>query len=291
MTMKRLWLACFALAGAACDSKSSAEKFADSYCAEVAKCCKQVGISGDGQLCHFLFAGGGSYNASAGEACLAEMRAEVAAGTFCTAGAAAASVCDKVMSSQPGKKQPGETCDVASDCAASSEGKVVCESANVGNTWINKCQVQLPGKVGDACIGTQDGDLLAFGGSRPTDVAPRAYVCNTADGLECSSGSCAALAAVGASCHYSSDCIRSATCDGTDHCVARLAAGATCTGNNADECAAGYYCPATSPRQCVAKLAIGAICSSDDMCASENCESSTCSPNLLEATGWQILCS
>jgi hypothetical protein len=291
MTMKRAWLACFALAGAACDSKSGAEKFADSYCAEVAKCCKQAGISGDGQICHFAFTGGGSYNASAGDACLAEVRAEVAAGTFCTGGGTAASACDKVMTSASGKKQPGETCDFESDCAASSEGKVACESADTGSTGISKCQVQMPGKAGDSCIGTQDGDTLSFGGSRPTEVAPRAYVCNVADGLECLSGTCVALATVGASCHYSNDCVRTAYCDGTDHCAARIAAGATCTGADTDECAAGTYCPTTSPRQCVAKLAIGASCSSDDMCTSANCESSTCKPNLLDNVGWQVLCS
>jgi hypothetical protein len=70
------------LLAAAC-GKSDAENFADSYCAEVAKCCTQAGVSGNGQVCHMLFSGG-SYNATAGQACLDEMKADVAAGTFCS---------------------------------------------------------------------------------------------------------------------------------------------------------------------------------------------------------------
>ena len=293
MKSRRTWLACLVLAGAGCDSgKSDVQKFADAYCAEVAKCCVQAGMSGNGQLCHFAFTAGGSYNAAAGEACLAEVRAEVAAGTFCTSDRAATSACDNVVTSPGGGKQPGETCDVSSDCAKSSEGEATCTQTYNGTDWVGSCQVQIPGKAGDSpCIGTQDGDVLSYVGSGSSDVIPRGYVCNTADGLKCSSGTCVALAAVGATCSYSSDCVRTAYCDGTDHCVARVAAGATCTGSDLSECAAGTYCPTTSPRQCGAKLEIGATCGSNDMCVSANCEGSTCKPNLIDNMGWQILCS
>jgi hypothetical protein len=44
-------------------------------------------------------------------------------------------------------------------------------------------------------------------------------------------------------------------------------------------------------RQCTAQLANGATCSTDDMCTSANCESSTCKPGLIDNLGWQIMCS
>jgi len=294
MTMKRAWLAGLALTGAACgdSGKSDAQKFADTYCAEVAKCCAQAGIAGNGQLCHFAFTGGGSYNAAAGDACLAEMRAEIADGTFCTSGGAAMSACTNVVTVPRGHQQPGDTCESDNDCAPSSEGTITCASAYTGSTWINKCQIRIPGQAGDSpCIGTQDGDILSYGGASSTDILPRGYVCDTADGIECASGTCVALAAVGATCSYSSNCVRTAYCDGTDHCAARVAAGATCAGSDTSECAAGYYCPATSPRQCTAKLANGATCSTDDMCTSANCESSTCKPGWTDTLAWQIMCS
>jgi len=37
-------------------SKSDTDKFADSYCAEVAKCCSQAALPGDGKACHALMA-------------------------------------------------------------------------------------------------------------------------------------------------------------------------------------------------------------------------------------------
>jgi hypothetical protein len=290
--MKLTTLACLTLLAAGCGSKSDAEKFADSYCAEIAKCCAQAGLSGDGNVCHLLLSQG-TYNASAGDACLAEVKSQVAAGTFCS-NQDASPTCNAVFTSTPrtGNKKPGEACEVAGDCAPSNDGKVVCASHYIDGTWVNKCQVQMRGKAGDGpCLGTQDGDVFSSSGAgNETDVPASGYICDTADGLRCSSsGTCTALLAVGQACYYSSDCVRSAYCDSTDHCSSRVSAGAACKGQD-DECVAGYYCPDTSPRACTSQLSLGAACTSDAMCSSGNCESSTCKPNLADAFGWAILC-
>jgi hypothetical protein len=279
------------LAAAGC-GKSDAEKFADTFCAEVAKCCVQYAMSANGQLCHFLFTGG-SYNAAAGDACLAEIKAQSAAGTFCTSDSSS-SVCNQVAgSSSNGNRQPGATCEFDSDCATSGQGKVACASAYDGTVWIHKCQVQMAGQAGDSpCLGTQDGMVFSsIGTLNSTDVPASGYVCNTADGVECSSGACVALAGVGQGCSYASDCVRTAYCDATSHCTGRVAAGGACTGVDADECEGGYYCPQSSPRQCTAKLPTGATCASDAMCSSDTCSGSTCQPGFLEQLGWAIMCS
>jgi hypothetical protein len=289
MTTKVPWLAA-ALALAGC-GKSDAEKFADTFCGEVAKCCVQYHMTANGQLCQFMFTGG-SYNAAAGDACLAEIKAASAAGTFCSSDTSS-SACNGVTGSTSGNKQPGDACDVDSDCAKSSQGKVVCASAYDGNVWIHKCQVQIPGQAGsNPCLGTQDGAMFSsIGTTNAGDVPASGYVCNTADGLECTSGTCVALAGVGQTCSYASDCVRTAYCDATSHCTGRVAAGAACTGVDADECALGYYCPDASPRQCTAKVATGGTCAADAMCSSGTCSGSICQPNFLEQVGWAIMCS
>jgi len=79
-------MVCLAAASFAACGKSDAEKFADAYCAEVAKCCGAASMPADGKMCHqwaAFAAAGGSYNAAAGDACMAEIKSEVAAGTFC----------------------------------------------------------------------------------------------------------------------------------------------------------------------------------------------------------------
>ena len=295
-TPSRLIMALLTVA-AGC-GKSDSEKFADSYCAEVAKCCGKASMPSDGKACHQWMAfasAGGSYNSSAGNACLADMNAQVSAGTFCTnlVASSTPSACDSVFGSPGGSKQPGETCDFDSDCAPSSEGKVVCASLYVNSAFIDKCQVQIPGKAGDTpCVGTQDGNLTTYyQASDATDVVPRGYLCSIADGVQCKLGTCTALAAVGATCSYSSDCVRTAFCDyAKDQCVARVAAGATCTGSDSSECVAGYYCPTNPPRQCTAQVGIGAQCGSSTECQSGNCSNSTCQSGGLDTFGLSLLC-
>lgn len=296
MRIKLAFLASAVLLHAVGCGKSDVEKFADEYCGEVAKCCKKFAM-GDGGMCRTLFGMPGAedaYDKSAGNACLAETRALVAAGTFCSPPENASSPCESVFEDRGGgKQQPGQTCDFDSDCAPASAGTVACASTYDGSDWTSKCQVRLRGKAGDPCLGTQDGDLFSSIGSATSgDIAPQGYVCHTADGLECTSGTCASLATVGGTCSYSDDCVRDAFCEGTNRqCVARVAAGAACTGGDDVECVDGYYCPATSPRQCTATLPLGATCGAGAECQSGNCESGACGLDMAGTFGWALLCA
>jgi hypothetical protein len=276
--------------------KSDPEKFADSYCAEVAKCCGRANLPADGKACHDLmtFASmGGSYDAKAGDACLAEMRSEVAAGTFCASLVSTTpTACDSVYgTASTGSKKPGETCEFDFDCAPSSNGNVVCASLYVGSAFIYKCQVQVQGKVGDTpCAGTKNGNFFLSSGSDATDIAPSAIVCSTADGVECTSGTCTALTALGATCSGTSDCVRSAFCDPTKHqCIPKVTAGAACPSGDDDECLDGNYC-APGTKVCMAKGANGAACTTTSMCLSSNCPSGTCESNGLDTFGLALIC-
>jgi hypothetical protein len=275
--------------------KSGADKFADSFCAEVAKCCDQLGYTDHGKMCNNLMSFavmGGSYDSKAGDACLAEIKAQAAAGTFCS-GAGPSKNCDAVFPPKSGNKKPGETCEFDSDCASSSQGEAGCNMTMVGSDWVGKCQVRMPGKAGDTpCLGTQDGDMFSsLGSTDGADGPAQGYVCNVADGVICKSGSCVALASEGTSCGSTGDCVRTAFCDyKTDKCTARLAAGAVCTGSDSAECMDGYYCPSGSPKQCTAQLAQGASCTDSDMCQSGNCSGGVCKAGFLDQMGFGLLC-
>ena len=278
--------------------KSDSEKFIDSYCSLVAQCCGQAKLPSDGKTCH-EFMGfatmGGSYNASAGDACVAEMKAEVASGTFCTGSGSSSSTtsaCDTVYgTSASGSKKPGETCDFDDDCAKSSLGDVACASLYVNNGFIHKCQVRIHGNAGDTCIGTQDSLIFASDSSSgATDIPPQGNVCYTADSLQCDSGTCVALLATGAKCTSTSDCVRAAYCDyNKSQCTARVATGSACKGSDSSECVDGDYCDSTT-KLCAAKGANGATCTTSTMCQSNNCSGSTCQSNGLDTFGLGLLC-
>jgi hypothetical protein len=273
MKTKRTLLMAFPILSCLACGKSDAEKFADTFCGEVSKCCRERGMSGDSQICKMFLSTAQGYNASAGEACLAEVKAQAAAGTFCQSTSSDSSPCKSVYSSGSGKGKPGEVCSTDSDCAKSSEGQVTCASILVNDDWKRMCQVWIAGKAGDACVGTQDGD--GYGGSGDNTL-PRITMCKISDGLRCAEGSCVPLSAVGASCSWTSDCVRSAYCDSTrNKCAARIANGGTCAVSYNNDCVAGSYCNPDS-KQCTAQLAIGATCSSDDMCLSVNCSDNVC---------------
>jgi hypothetical protein len=160
----------------------------------------------------------------------------------------------------------------------------------VNSAFIHKCQVQVQGKVGDTpCAGTKDGDFFLSSGGE-TDIAPSAIVCNTADGVECTSSTCTALAAVGATCVSTPDCVRSAFCNASTHkCAVRVAAGSACASGDDDECLDGNYC-ASGTKVCMAKGANGAACMTANMCQSSNCPTVTCESNGLDNLGLSLLC-
>ena len=272
-------------------SKSNTDKFADSYCAEVAKCCSQAALPGDGKACHALMAFSadfGSYNSQAGDACLAEVHSQVSAGTFCTdLSSSSQSACDSVYGSSSGSKKPGEDCFFDSDCAPSSSGQVRCASLNVGDNVISKCLVQISGKAGDTpCIGTQeDSGFLSYIPTNPTDVLSQGYVCDVADDLSCQDGTCVALIPVGKDCLISTSCVRTAYCNFPQYvCTPKISAGGDCTGIAGSECVDSAYCD-TDALQCKAKLADGATCTSPIVC-----ESGYCSKGMCQSSGLSLLC-
>jgi hypothetical protein len=263
-----------------CGGKSDSEKFADSYCAEIAKCCSKAGLPGDGNTCRqwWMFASaGGSYDAAAASACLADVNTQVGAGTFCT-DLASTPACDSVYKNAGGGKKPGETCIFDSDCAPSNLGDVACAGVDVGSSSIDKCQVQMAGKAGDSpCVGTKEGSLVMYySPSNATDVAPQGYVCNTADGVTCQNATCVALSSVGTTCMISTDCVRTAYCNyPQDVCAPKIGVGGICTGIAGSECVDNCYCD-LGTKMCTTKLANGASCSNSVTCQSDYCSNGAC---------------
>jgi hypothetical protein len=199
-----------------------------------------------------------------------------------------------------GTKQPGEPCTETTDCAASPEGKVACQSyfdEKGGETRI--CQIQIDGKAGDGpCVGTRDGNVTVFSSSSSTSTtppAPRAYVCDVGKGVYCSSGgTCTAPAELGASCAtdpYSSyACVKSAFCDSaTKTCLERIAAGGDCS-KSSSGCVNDAYCDSTT-HTCAALLADGAACQASQQCASHQCVNSACTSSGSGLSGLGALCA
>jgi hypothetical protein len=191
--------------------KSDSEKFADAYCAEMAKCCGQAGLPTDGKICHQLVSmASGSYNSKAGDACLADMRTQVAAGTFCS-GEASSAACDSVFGngSSTGNKQLGEACEFDDDCARSSEGLVKCDLES--NTCVARKDLGASCSFSSDCVPSTFCDFSkdvctarVAAGNACTGTSSDECV----DGYYCpsSSGKCTAQSANGASCTLSSEC-------------------------------------------------------------------------------------
>jgi hypothetical protein len=273
----------------ACGGKSDAEKFADEFCGEISKCCAEKGLPSDGKTCRMLMGMSPGYNASAGEACLAEVRAQVSAGNFCQSTSSPQSSCSSVYSASSGDKKPGEACTNDADCAKSDEGQVVCKGTSVNGQSVEKCQIRITGKAGEACVGTQDGDMF-YGSGTGDEIPSRVTVCNIADGLRCDGSACVALTAVGGSCFSSNDCVRSAYCDSSQgKCATRIAIDGACAGRSYNDCVAGGYCNSTSKR-CTPQLANGATCSTGDMCLSGSCSGTVCA-DIGATVGLGLLCT
>jgi hypothetical protein len=210
-TSRLVGLAGLAIACSPGCGKSDSEKFVDSYCAEVAKCCGQEGKAADGKTCHNLmtvFSAAGTYNSANGDACLAEMRSETSTGTFCAqlnagSSASSSSPCDAVFgNASTGSKKVGETCDFDFDCATPSTGQVGC---NLG-----VCTVLLA--AGGACTFAAECVHGAFCDSSKSVCADRVAAGGTCTGRD------------------SAECVDGYYCpSGSLHCTAQVAAGAACT--------------------------------------------------------------
>ena len=283
--MKRLILL-FVLAIGCSSGTSSSERddFIAQVCQRYMPCCAAAGKPSDGSACRsFLGAfAGQTYDAAAGKACLGELDAQKSSPSFCDGNFTSKSTpsCGKALSSTGGTKKPGETCESDSECAPSSEGDVNCQSLYLsGGSSIRKCQVLVAGKAGDTpCVGTVDGNVTSYETSGDTDVLPKAFLCDVANGVRCdSTRKCVAIPKLGEACDGfgSNTCTKDAYCDSTaKKCVARVAIGAACD-TFSSNCVSGAYCDSTS-KQCTKALADGAPCSSSTPCASHSCVNGKC---------------
>jgi len=260
--------------------------FIASYCDKLSPCCQEAGLPSDGAQCKQLLSAfaTGTYDADAGEACLAAIDAS---STFCDDGNVPE--CQGVFDSATGSVQPGGECTKASDCAPSAEGKVDCAFAfTSGGGQIQKCQVQIDGKAGDnPCVGTRDGNTTTFVLSE--DVPPKGYICDVADKLFCDedTSACTAERAVGDACNGSpSECGADAFCDfATQACAARLPEGSPCS--DFDSCKSGTYCDFDTS-VCTATIPDGSACTSGSSCASGSCVNGKCASN--GGSGLSLLC-
>jgi hypothetical protein len=136
---------------------SDSDQFVDEYCDSFKTCCSQAMLASDGQLCRATWAAvaGKPFNAAAADDCLADLRVARAKADWCQDPKAPAS-CKQVFQTEVrGTKKPGEACTEAKDCAASTEGAVVCQTSSTGGTQTRICQLLVRGKVGDTpCVGT-----------------------------------------------------------------------------------------------------------------------------------------
>lgn len=272
-------------------SIADAQEFVDAYCAEVVKCCNQHGLSTSGQSCKSLMSRG-TYNATAGKACLAEIDAQVASGTFCDGPGPAYnpnSPCHLVTQGPRGNVPPGGCCNKDMDCAASAEGEVICAQTVLNAVEVRKCQVQIAGKNGDTpCVGMRDRSGYVTPMGDLTELPARGYVCDTADGLQCANGACIALTPLGGTCRFADECVPAAYCDYSQYrCAAQSALGATCPGMYDGECVAGAYCDPTTNR-CTPQLPIGSTCINDE-CLAGVCGNNICEPVFLTDVGWFVI--
>lgn len=293
-----------AVTGLSCGDSSgagSADAFVSSYCELFNPCCAKANLRSDGQQCRLFlgaFAPAGKYDKQQGEACLSQVKAAAGKPGFCEDSSnQSIDACEKVFAQAGGSKQPGETCDVDSDCAASSEGKAQCASSFGGSAQIRKCQIQVRGKAGDnPCVGTVEGSNT-FSNVSLDGVPAKGYLCYDKDNLRCdtTSNSCVAYKAVGEACSgngFLRDCIASAYCDnGQKKCVAHKAAGAACgdaASSSQYECIEGNYC--SMANQCAAQTTDGGACTSDQQCRSNDCVNSMCRPKSGGDLGLMFLC-
>jgi len=209
-----------------------------------------------------------AFDAQAAEFCLASVRAEAKASTFCVR-APTDVACSAVLKSKS-PKEPGAACTSSRECGSGPDGLGLCID--------RKCRRVTRGKEGDACIGTRAADDL------DTLVAPpeeATALCYASDGLHCSEESrkCEKRGGVGSPCSGSDlSCVDDAWCPTTtNECVPRTAAGESCT--DAFECAPGHQCAndGEGGGACVAFVGEGGACERGDECdpAGLVCDAST----------------
>jgi hypothetical protein len=275
-----------AVAGAivsSCGGESAATKedFIASYCDKYMPCCEKAGRPSDGAQCRaFLGAfASGTYDPKAGEACLEAFDEAAADANFCDGSSEEfdSSACAGVFDPATGDGPPGSDCTKDSDCAHSDQGEVRCEIGfDAMGGELQKCQVQIEGKVGDSpCVATVEGSATEYTSS---DVPATGYLCNFAKGMYCDSATqaCAAVANIGDACTDTQyQCGANGYCDDTTStCAMRKGIGASCE-TFTRECAEGSHCDQTT-MTCTALLTDGSPCTSGENCEAGACVNGTC---------------
>ena len=272
-------------------SSADAQGFAQQYCALIAPCCADAGLSTNGSQCEALISAltaTSTYNATAGAACITAERQASASPGFCAGAGSSAAVCEQVFSAagtSGGTKQPGEACTTDADCAPAAGGGATCwmqtTFGDAGTSTTATCIQTTVGASGDApCLGTINGGATFEQWSGSAPPPDHAYTCNVADGLSCNAttAACTTLSTTGESCDDDSDCVPADYCDysttGGAECAARIADGGACP--DMTGCATTSYCDATS-QTCKALLGAGAACTDADVCQSSECLNGACS--------------
>ena len=261
----------------------------------------------DGATCRSVLAAAfpaAAYDAQAGEACLAALRAEASRPEFCQA-MRTVDACRNVFSKGAASRLPGERCQSHGDCApAAGEGKAICALGSAPGAPeqapVHICQVQLRGKAGDyPCVATVDGTSSAYPAINVASP-PRAYLCHVDDGLRCDDKSleCVKLKLAGEACErpapagstsppsLTEDCAKGTYCDPNQRlCVARKAIATACsTFTGGAECIDDAYC-SEAARACTARVADLGACTKDLECRSGSCVQGQCESDLVLVCG------
>jgi hypothetical protein len=228
----------------------------------------------------------GTYNASAGQACINALQAASKGATFCTDFGGNLPQCNDVFGAAGGGAGPGQPCNQDSDCAKASGGSAICYSQTTfvdgGTTSTSTCIQTQKGTAGQSpCVGTVQGNTTYFGlnGGTPPGMG---YTCDVASGIYCDSNTqkCTALGTTGQTCSGNQECVASDYCGfgGTtgSTCQPRNPVGSMCMNNGTNPCVANAYCD-TSSGTCKAQLATGSACTTNQQCASGTCNNNKCS--------------
>jgi hypothetical protein len=236
------------LDGAALDSSLSAashqyvDQFATPYCARLAACCAQNGISTSGlaaceayelQFVQRYLDDGSSVINPAGIAAVLDVLQ-----TSCNQPSYAL-----LATTTVGTRNPGDPCIAVDQCKGDP---ILC--LGIGNSSPGTCVVPRRGKAGDACVATCDDTTTCQWGTG-TDIVDPA-VCYEQDGVRCD--------------------------DASDQCVALVVVGNPCSASTYDDCGVHATCSYVTS-QCVANATVGEDCSNDQTCDSTLiCNGQTC---------------
>jgi hypothetical protein len=268
-------------------------EFARQYCALFQPCCQGAGLAGGGQGCMLLFGSVPVADKVAAESCLAEYEQRAQAPDFCQTlgGPTQPESCARAFPQnelgQPpaGTKQPGEPCEFEDDCAPASNGEAGCSMSF--DSGSRTCRVRTRAALGEACVGTRDGNVWMTTGDDTGTTQP---FCDRAEGTYCRAGTCAAVVGVGQTCDLDEGCTDQAYCS-AGVCTDRVGAGASCSESSA-ACNEGTYCEIDDDI-CHARIPEGGACVSATACASGLlCIDDVCGkPNLGGFGGLLLFCS